>query len=80
MNDPSPDTMGPLYHINDVVTALAHEFNVAFVSEDDEDRTLDELTHMIAAAFAVGPYRVYRPLPIHAHGAYSCDDPACKEA
>lgn len=22
---------------------------------------------------------LYRPLPIHAHGAYSCDDPACKE-
>jgi hypothetical protein len=50
--------MEDLYRINDVLTALAHEFHVAFVNESDEDTTLDNLTHAIADAFAVGPYRV----------------------
>lgn len=47
-----------LYRINDVLTSLASEFQVAFGSEADEDQCLDELTHIVAERFRVGPYRI----------------------
>ncbi len=52
------EEMNVLYQINDVVSELARELEVPFDSEDAEDEALNEVTHAIAKAFRVGPYRV----------------------
>jgi len=51
------DDMEPLYRINDALTALATELGAPFTSEDDEDTTLNDLTHEVARALRAGPYR-----------------------
>jgi hypothetical protein len=51
------DAAEPLYAINDALSALAHNLGAPFTSEDDEDYTLNELTHEVARAFRAGPYR-----------------------
>ena len=51
------DDMEPLYRINDALSALARELGAPFTSEDDEDTTLNDLTHEVARALRAGPYR-----------------------
>lgn len=42
-----------LYRINDVLSALAQEFNIAWDDDDEQDQVLNDLTHEVADAFGL---------------------------